>query len=41
MDYTRISGVNYYKGSDWQATQNPFFRKVLEDDFQGDKSIRP
>jgi cellulose synthase (UDP-forming) len=34
MDYTRLSGVNYYKGSDWQATQNPLFRKVLEDDFK-------
>jgi cellulose synthase (UDP-forming) len=34
MDYSSLSGVNYYKGSDWQATRNPLFRKTLEDDFK-------
>jgi len=33
INYQTLSGVNYYKGSDWQATRNPLFRKTLEDDF--------
>ena len=34
IDYQLLAGVNYYKGSDWQATRNPLFREALENDFR-------
>jgi cellulose synthase (UDP-forming) len=34
LDYPMLAGVNYYKGSDWQATRNPLFRETLENDFR-------
>ncbi len=33
LNYQALAGVNYYKGSDWQATRNPLFREVIAEDF--------